>query len=37
MKGIHSSLFEADGTKADSQALLTFWTRLSALDKMLSG
>ena len=32
MKGILSSLFEADGTKADS--LLTFWTRLSALAKM---
>ena len=29
MKGIRSSLFEADGSKADS--LLTFWTRLSAL------
>ena len=35
VKGIRSSLFEADGSKADS--LLTFWTRLSALDKMLSG
>ena len=35
VKGIRSSLFEADGSKADS--LLTFWTRLSASDKMLSG
>ena len=35
VKGIRSSLSEADGSKADS--LLTFWTRLSALDKMLSG
>ena len=35
VKGIRSSLFEADGSKVDS--LLTFWTRLSALDKMLSG
>ena len=35
VKGIRSSLFEADGSKADS--LLTFWTQLSALDKMLSG
>ena len=35
MNGIRSSLFEADRSKADS--LLTFWTRLSALDKMLSG
>ena len=35
VKGIRSSLFEADGYKVDS--LLTFWTRLSALDKMLSG
>ena len=35
MKGIRSSLFEADGSKEDS--LLTFWTRLSALDKVLSG
>ena len=35
VKEIHSSLFEADGSKAGS--LLTFWTRLSALDKMLSG
>ena len=35
VKGIRSSLFEADGSKADS--LLTFWTRLSTLDKMLSG
>ena len=35
VKGIRSSLPEADGSKADS--LLTFWTRLSALDKMLSG
>ena len=34
VEGIHSSLFETDGSKADS--LLTFWTRLSALDKMLS-
>ena len=34
VKGIRSSLSEADGSKADS--LLTFWTRLSALDKMLS-
>ena len=34
-KGIRSSLSEADCSKADS--LLTFWTRLSALDKMLSG
>ena len=32
MKGVRSLLFEADGSKADS--LLTFWTRLSALDKM---
>ena len=31
VKGICSSLSEADGSKADS--LLTFWTRLSALDK----
>ena len=29
VKGIHSSLSEADGSKADS--LLMFWTRLSAL------
>ena len=28
-KGILASLFEADGSKADS--LLTFWTRLGAL------
>ena len=35
VKGLRSSLFESDGSKADS--LLTFWTRLSALDKMLSG
>ena len=35
VKGIGSSLFEADGSKADSP--LTFWTRLSASDKMLSG
>ena len=35
VKGIHSPLVEADGSKADS--LLTFWTQLSALDKMLSG
>ena len=35
VKGIRSSLSEADGSKADSR--LTFWTRLSALDKMLSG
>ena len=35
VKGIRSSLSEADGSKAGS--LLTFWTRLSALDKMLSG
>ena len=35
VKGIRSSLSEADGSKVDS--LLTFWTRLSALDKMLSG
>ena len=35
VKGICSSLSEADGSKADSQ--LTFWTRSSALDKMLSG
>ena len=35
VNGIRSSLFEADRSKADS--LLTFWTRLSALDKMLSG
>ena len=35
VKGIRSSLSEADGSKADSP--LTFWTRLSALDKMLSG
>ena len=35
VKGICASLFAADGFKADS--LLTFWTRLSALDKMLSG
>ena len=35
VKGIRSSLFEADGSKADS--LLTFWTQLSALDQMLSG
>ena len=35
VKGIRSLLSEADGSKADS--LLTFWTRLSALDKMLSG
>ena len=35
VKGIRPSLSEADGSKADS--LLTFWTRLSALDKMLSG
>ena len=35
VKGIRSSLSEADGSKADS--LLPFWTRLSALDKMLSG
>ena len=35
VKGIRSSLSEVDGSKADS--LLTFWTRLSALDKMLSG
>ena len=35
VKRIRSSLSEADGSKADS--LLTFWTRLSALDKMLSG
>ena len=34
VKGIRSSLFEADGSEADS--LSTFWTRLSALDKMLS-
>ena len=33
VKGIRSSLFEANGSKADS--LLTFSTRLSALDKML--
>ena len=33
VKGIRSSLSEADGSKADS--LLTFWTRSSALDKML--
>ena len=32
---IGSSLFAADGSKADY--LLTFWTRLSALDSMLSG
>ena len=31
VKGIRSTLSEADGSKADS--LLTFWTRLSALDK----
>ena len=30
VKGFHSSLSEVD-------SLLTFWTRLSALDKMLSG
>ena len=35
VKGIRSSLSEADGSKADS--LLMFWTRLSVLDKMLSG
>ena len=35
VKGIRSSLFEADSSKADS--LLTFWTRLSALGKMLFG
>ena len=35
VKGIRSSLSEADGSKTDS--LLTFWTRSSALDKMLSG
>ena len=35
VKGIRSSLSEADGSKADS--LLTLWTRLSALEKMLSG
>ena len=35
VKGIRSSLFEADGPKADS--LLTFCTQLSASDKMLSG
>ena len=35
VKGIRSSLFEADGSKADS--LLMFWIRLSAFDKMLSG
>ena len=35
VKGIRSSLFEADGSESDS--LLTFWTRLSALDKMLPG
>ena len=35
VKGIRSSLSEAGGSKADS--LLTFWTRLSALVKMLSG
>ena len=35
VKGYRSSLSEADGSKADS--LLTFLTRLSALDKMLSG
>ena len=35
VKGIRSSYFEVDGSKADSP--LTFWTRLSALDKMLSG
>ena len=34
VKGICSLLSEADASKADS--LLTFWTRLSALDKMLS-
>ena len=34
VKGIRSLLSLADGSKADS--LLTFWTRLSALDKMLS-
>ena len=33
--GIRSSFFEADGSKADSP--LTFWTRLSVSDKMLSG
>ena len=32
VKGIRSSLFEADGYKADP--LLTFWTRLSALDML---
>ena len=35
VKGIRSSLFDADGSESDS--LLTFWTRLSALDKMLPG
>ena len=35
VKGIRSSLSKAECSKADS--LLTFWTRLSALDKMLSG
>ena len=35
VKGIHSPLVEADGSKADS--LLTFWTQLSALYKVLSG
>ena len=35
VKGTCSSLFEADGSKTDS--LLTFWTQLSAFDKMLSG
>ena len=35
VRGIRSLLSEADGSKVDS--LLTFWTRLSALDKMLSG
>ena len=34
VKGIRSLLSEADDSKADS--LLTFWTRLSALDRMLS-
>ena len=33
VKGIRSLLFTADGSKADS--LLTFWTRLSALDKII--
>ena len=37
VKGIRSSLFEADGSIHKADSPLTFWTRLSALDKILSG